>query len=437
MSKKYRHYKRFMALMTGGALLGLCQSAMASGFQLQEQNVTNLGTAYAGTAALAEDASTGFYNPAGLSRLDNEQVVISGVWISPRSQLTTTNATSIFGTSIGSGTTKAHGDTIVPALHYSNRINECWAFGFNVTSPYGLKNNYANNSIARYMATRSELRTADLSPSIAYDFRNGLSIGVGFDALYGIAKLDTRVNPAIPPALPLAVNDGFSENTGNAFGYGYHVGALYAFKDCARIGVHYRSQVKLRLRGDQLFQAAFNAPQSIQGVKADITLPDTAVLSAYVALNDQWALMADLQWTHWNKFNKLILRYDSGILLTTTENFKDSYRVALGGSYQVDDCLRLRLGVAWDKSPVRDQYRTIRIPDTNRTWAAFGAQYRFNKCVALEFGYAHIFFKKANINEGPAVVSGLPGAFQTRNTLQGNVKTRADLVGLQLTWDII
>src|SRR3990167_6386814 len=51
--------------------------ASASAFQLWEQDAASIGNYHAGYAAAAEDASTAFYNPAGLTRFKEQQLVVS------------------------------------------------------------------------------------------------------------------------------------------------------------------------------------------------------------------------------------------------------------------------------------------------------------------------------------------------------------------------
>jgi long-chain fatty acid transport protein len=434
MATKHHGYKKLVGVLAASALAGICQPVWSAGFQLQEQNASDLGTAFAGSASRAEDASIGYFNPAGLSRLGDEQIALSGVWITSNGSLTATKAQetypSLLGTpiSVGSGRTSVHENTVVPALHYTKRIDENWVFAFNVASPFGLKNKFQNNSVARYMATRSELRTANVGPSLSYSFNNGLSLGAGVDALYAMAKLDSRIG-GIAPSFP----DGFIENTASNWGVGYHVGAMYEFTDCTRFGVNYRSKVKVKAEGDSVSQF-LTATEERQGVKSTITFPDTAVVSAYHAFNEQFALMADVQWTHWTRFDHLTLRFDDGSQLITPEKFKNSVRVAVGASYQQNDQWKFSIGTAFDKTPTRDATRTVRIPDQNRTWGAVGAQYRITKCLALDVGYSHLFFKKAYINESaPRAIN----VTQPIQSLQGTTKTRADLIGIQLTWDLV
>ncbi len=436
MGKKNRCYKQLVGSLAIGTIIGTCQPAWSSGFQLHEQNAKDLGTAYAGAVSSAEDASTAYFNPAGLVRLGDEQIVASGVFAIANSTLDVTGGTASLPSgftrgapvAMGTGSTHVHHISVVPGLHYAKRIADDWRFGFSVTSPFGLNSSYQQTSIARYMATRSELKTIDIGPSLAYGFGNGFSIGVGVDALYALAGLSTQIgNNTISL-------DGYNSNTASNWGIGYQAGLLYEATDHTRFGIHYRSHVKVKTTGDSVTLTAVTGLSSTQGVKADIDFPETAVISAYHAFNEQWAVMADAEWTRWNRFKQLILNFDDGSALITNERFKNTYRVSLGASYRFNEAWLFRLGTAYDRNPTQDAYRTIRIPDQNRTWAAIGGQYRFCKNLALDVGYAHLFFKKASINE---VAPTSVGATQTIQALQGTSKTRADLIGIQLTWDVL
>lgn len=429
MSKRYG-YQRLACLILSGSLLGFSGSLQAAGFQLMEQS-GNLSTAYAGTASLAEDASTNFYNAAGLARtvLPCQQLVGSAVVIVPRAKLTASQATTTIGTpfNLGSGVAKNHPVSLVPALHYLYRFDDCWAFGVSVVSPFGLKVKYKDDSVVRYLNTRSEIRTYDVCPSLAYNFGHGFSLGAGADIVYVWTKIENQLG------LGVVATDGTLDLTADDFAYGGHVGALYEFSDCARIGVNYRSKLKVHAKGEAILNAITTLAETRDGISSRVTLPDTVVISAYGDLTDCWAVMADVQFTRWSTFKQLKVDFDSGTTVTTTFRFKNATRYSLGTSYQIDDCWRTRFGVAYDQSPVRKEFRTVSIPDSDRIWLGMGVQYRFDKCLAMELSYAHLFFKKASINQGPPIVTGGPAQNQS---LQGRYRAHADLVGVQFTWDI-
>jgi long-chain fatty acid transport protein len=425
-------YKKNVFLLAVLSSASISQPAWCSGLQMLEQNVTNMGTSYAGTAVV-DNASANYYGTAGLTKLDNEQIVIGGVGVIPHTRLNVTRATSTTGAPLipSSGTTRPSNSAVLPFLHYAKRIDDRWIFGFSAAVPFGSKTNYKVTSIARYTDTRSEMKTLDLAPSLAHQFDHGLSVGAGLDALYMITKLDFRIAPFGGSNVN---TDGLVENTLSNWGMGYHVGGLYEVDSCTRFGVQYHSKFDVKTKGQSLTQLSAGFPTTSQGIRTDFNLPNSVVLSAYHAFNEQWAAMADVQWTGWNRFKNAIIRFDDGSQLILNENYKNTYRISAGGTYQYNDPWKIRFGLMFDKSPIPDVNRNIFIPNQNQIVPAFGLQYRICKTLALDFGYAHVFFKKDNnLNQvAPTAIGRIQGA----QNLRGSIKNRLEAIGLQLTWDI-
>lgn len=420
------HKKRVIG---GILMLGWSGLSLAGGLGLPLQNVTNLGTAYAGTASLAADASTNFWNAAGLTQLRGEQLVVGGVASLPTTRLDVTSATSAGrGLPLGSGSTRPRNSALIPSMHYANRLNHQWTWGMSVVVPFGSKTNYQENSIARYTATRSELFTMDFAPSLAYQFNDGLSLAAGPDFLYTSAVLRSRVNIAnTDPA-----NDGFVHNIASRTGIGYHFGLLKDVHENTRLGLNYRSKVVAKLKGDNQVQLAPGAAVSTQRVNGNLVFPETVIASLHHDLTPHWAVMGDVQWTHWNQFKELNLSFENGNKLFIPENYRNSYRFALGGIYEYNEVWRFKFGGSYEQRSTETLGRSIYVPDQAQITPAVGVQYRLNKKMALDLAYAHIFFKKADINmPGPANI-GLP---QTQS-LQGTLKHQINAIGLQLTWDL-
>jgi long-chain fatty acid transport protein len=220
---------------------------------------------------------------------------------------------------------------------------------------------------------------------------------------------------------------------------------LYELCDSTRFGLNYRSKIKVTPRGESIARNPSLpflplAVETRQRVRGTLTLPETALFSVYHDFCNQWAMMADVQWTHWQRFKRLTLQFQSlgpslvGNTLTSEEHYKNTYRVALGVIRTFDECWKLRLGGAYDGSPTPNKFRTARIPDSNRAWLGIGAQYRLNSCMAIDAGYGHLFFKKARLDErAPLLSDGLPA---NAARLSGKYKTNVNLFGLQFTWDI-
>lgn len=453
MQKYVNRCQQILSLLAAGVLTSLSQTAWSAGFQSQEQSALFAGLAYAGTGAMADDATTVFYNSAGMTHIHNEQIVLSATQTFSDLTLTGTSVTNNNATpvALGSGIDKPKAGIFVPSVFYTNKINSNWYWGIGVTSPFALRTKYDDNSsFARYKATRSEIRTMSITPSIAYDCDNGLSLGAGLDAMYVLTKLDTALNFSLANLAILNVTDGYLEQTMSDWGWGAHVGALYEVNDHTRFGLQYRSSVSLNSTGTAIAQTAGSSsgivpvPTAIRvvGVQSKMRLPDSVLFSAYHDLSDRWAALFDLQWVHWNVFKEIKTHYSDPPFtignpvrtLAQPQHYKNTYRVALGSAYKYDQQWTFRMGVAYDKSPVQDNRRIARIPDSDRVWLGLGTGYRWNKHFSLDIGYAHLFCKKATINEpGNVINNGTTGSA----TLVGRYRQSANVVGVQLRWDIV
>lgn len=392
----------FNRLPLGLALAGMASLTHAAGFALIEQNASGLGNAYAGQAASAQDASTIFFNPAGMTLLPDRQVVVAGHLIKPQEEF---NGSS----TIGGGDGGDAGDlAIVPNAYFAYRLTPDIHVGLGMNAPFGLKTEYDSSWAGRTQGIKSELKTINLNPSIAWKASESLSLGAGLSIQYAKATLTNLTG-----AGPLTVE-------GDDVGWGFNLGALWKLSDATRIGLTYRSEVDQKLKGTATFSAfpAANGP-----IKANVTLPDSASLSIVHQINPRVELLADVTWTGWSDFDELrIVRTNGALLGVTTENWSDSYRYSVGVNYRMNDKLTLRTGLAYDETPVSDTYRTVRIPDESRTWLAFGAQYRLSNKTALDFGYAHLFVKDAAIDNPDN------GARVT-----GKYETSVDILSAQLT----
>jgi long-chain fatty acid transport protein len=170
----------------------------------------------------------------------------------------------------------------------------------------------------------------------------------------------------------------------------------------------YRSQVKHSLKGTATFSnvptaLAANAAVANGDVTLDIGLPDSFSTSIVHQLSPKLDLMADITWTGWSSFKSLdVVRTNGTTLLSTPENWNNTWRIAVGATHRYSEQWTSRVGVAYDQSPVSDAYRTARIPDQDRTWLALGGQYKFSKNNTVDFGYAHLFVKSATISQNQA-----------------------------------
>lgn len=416
-----------LACSMGITLAAVSGSATASGFALVEQGVGGLGNAYAGGAAVADDATTVFYNPAGMSRLSGTQFTAAVQGIRPSAQFADGGSTGASFQTQGGNGGDAGSLAAVPNAYLVAELDPRLRLGLGINAPFGLQTSYDPTWMGRFQAIKSSIQTVNLNPSVSYQVNDALSIGAGVSyqritgelssavnysaAIYG-ATLAATGNPATAAAAAGTGKEGVSTVSGNDSSYGYNFGALINFGQQTRVGLAYRSQVKHTLNGTVSFSnvpAALATSSKVANgdVTLDVAMPDTFSTSMVHQLTPQLDLLADVTWTGWGSFQKLdVVRSDGTLLSSTPENWRNTWRGSVGATHRYSEQWTSRLGVAFDQTPVSDTYRTARIPDQDRTWLALGGQYKFAKGSAIDFGYARLFVKDASINQNQTATGG-------------------------------
>ncbi len=418
-----RHFrKKLMALAIATALGGASGLASAAGFALIEQSGSGMGNAFAGAAATAEDASTIFFNPAGITRLTGKQLTLAGHVISLSAEFSdngTSTSPLALGPSTGGNGGNAGGTAFVPNLYFSMPLGERWFIGLGVNAPFGLVTEYDADWVGRFQGIKSDLKTININPTVAYKVSDALSIGFGISYQQFEAELTNA------QVLPGPV-EGFSRLEADDDGYGWNVGALWQAAPGTRIGASYRSAIDYTLEGD-LNVTVGPVTAVSTGVSADITLPDMFSLSLVQAINDRLELLADVTYTRWSEIDRVPIVATGGATLDTLVlDFDDTMRYSVGLNYRWTDQFTAKVGTALDESPVNDGNRTVRLPDTDRIWVSLGGTYKVSQAGKLDFGYSHLFTSESQINQtrGNAVLFG---------TVAGTYDSSIDIFSIQYT----
>lgn len=436
----------------------ITQQALASGYHFGTQSVTAQSTANA-SAAEAADASTIFFNPAGLTRLKNHELTAALNVVMPSIHYKAVSAKYRGGADIVGGSTSGKiTDTAVAAPHIygAYKFNDRTTFGLGVYIPFASSTEYQRDSVIRYNMNRLGLTTVALEPVIAYQTTDKLSLAAGFIAQYSKAQLrkyaDWGVNRGASGLM-----DGYADVEGDDWGYGYHLAALYDITPSTRIGLNYRSQVSHDLRGNAQWYAA--SPLSIQNRAAfsqagyaedenahiSIVTPESLSLHAMHQLNNQINLFADLTWTRHSRFKDAVLYFGNQkmvgadaqgnpILSNTTTlnpNWRNTWRASLGASYQYSQALQLRAGFAFDQTPVRnEESRMVTLPDGNRMWFSLGLKYNINDQHIFDVAYTHIHIKNASVN-----AEGSTGKdVDSKGAVKARFNNYANIIGVQYNY---
>ena len=400
-----------MTMRTVPALLLLAFSgaASAAGFQLWEQNASGIATSYAGSAAVADNASAIYYNPAGMTQLPGIRLSAGVVGIKPSFKFSNEGSSGLLGTGGNGG--DAGGWSAVPNAYFSWQLAPDWFIGLGISSPFRLSTEYDNNWIGSYQALKSDITTVNYNPSLAWKVNDKVSLGLGLS----YQTIDAEMTNMTPV--------GLYRFKGDDSAWGWNVGALFTLSPAMRVGVSYRSTMSYTLDGNRTLGAV---PST--SANADLKLPDTVILSVWQQVSDNWEAMGDLSFTRWNTLDKLNVRSAAG---TETEsfNYDNSWRIAWGAAYKASDAWKVKFGIAYDRSPTSDDNRTARMPDNNRLWFSFGGQWNGGVYGRIDAGYAYLYIKDPSINQTQtfATPAGAPGI----SNLRGSYSDSGHLLGTQ------
>lgn len=425
---KYTRVARSVALMSG--VLGSA-NVLASGFQLLEQNASGMGNAYAGSAAVAEDASTIYYNPAGMTYLKDREFSLGGALIKPSYKFTDNGSSDAPAATGGTGG-DAGSLSLVPDAYMSWAVAKDWYVGLGIGAPFGLKTQYDDDWAGRFQSTKFEIKTININPSVAWRISDKVSVGAGLnwqrmEAEY--LRMAATASLALPSAFWPTLQDTQIKLKVNDSSWGWNAGALFQLSDSTRWGISYRSAVRHKLEGtlDSNNQAISPNVSS----RVDMTLPDTFITSVSQRISPTWTLLGDVSWTGWHRIQYVDVWRTSGSASGQTSpaqtldtKFRDTWRVALGATQKLSDTWSMKYGVAYDQTPVKGaDTRLVSLPDNNRIWLALGTQYRLSPTARFDLGAAYLLIRDTTISNDQSS-SG-------RGYVSGSYSGSVALVGLQ------
>lgn len=390
----------YIGLVSVVALLATQGPAYAAGFFIQEQSVAGLGAAFSGATTNINDASTVFFNPAGMTKLQGTQFHGGVSVLAPVSHLKNAGSTIPLGGTYTTEGGNPYTPTPIPSGAISHQINDnLWA-GLSMTAPFGLANNYDDGWFGRYDSTKTELAVYDIQPTLAYKINDMISIGAGVNIQKATANLQAAVTNN--------VTEGEQKLTGDDWSMGYSLGIQIKPQKATTIGLNYHSGISHTLQGNLLVTGVVGLNADVDA-KADLNLPDQASLGIAHELNDKWTLQGQATWFGWNRFETIApIRADGTAVPQIYQGYQNTWAIAAGAEYKASEKWTYRGGVQWDQTPTTDAFRTSRTPDGDRTWVSGGATYSMTPGLDLDLAatYIHIASETINVsrNNGLAVV---------------------------------
>jgi long-chain fatty acid transport protein len=403
--------------------------ANAGGFALREQSAYGQGSSFAGIAA-GGALSSMFWNPAAMTQFNGKTIEMDAAGILPsvshsytRSDLTTATG-GLFG--YANSVSNSGDNALLPAMYASWQLTpQLWA-GLSVNSPFGLSVSFPQAWAGAGYAQSTSVKSYNASPSIAYKINDMFSIAVGVQVQYLTASYGGLANPV--PVIPATIS-------GNGYAYGYTLGTTITPTAMTKIGIGYRSALNQKIDGTLVVSGV-----STTAVSTTVPLPGLLSVGLRQGITDRFTLLGEFEWQNWSRIGTPNVMTSTGAVATRLPfEYSDGWFYSLGGEYAVDPLLKLRAGIAFEKSPITDQVRTPRLPDNDRMWYSVGATYKHPQFTGLTFdlGYSYIKAKDTPINVGPGNPSATPAPPAGFGVYTGSVTSSVNIfsVAMRYQWD--
>jgi Long-chain fatty acid transport protein len=309
----------FKKSLVATSLSLLAVQAHSAGFQVSETSVSGLGRAFAGEAAIADNAAVGARNAAALTRFNTTAFSGGLTIIDPdvHADIKSANNGTVPKAALeANGLSTEEKDLApteyVPSFHLIQPIDDRLAVGFSAFSNFGLSTEYSKDFAAGIGAGDTALVTMNFNPNIAYKLNDQWSIGAGISAIYADAELN-RFAGASASTINGMLGTSFTATSrishlkGDGWGFGWNLGTLWEIDEDNRFGLSYRSQSDITLDGDYegTSTIAVGKPgQSVSG-ELELSLPEIIELSGFHQLNQQIAMHYSAMYVGWDSFKEL------------------------------------------------------------------------------------------------------------------------------------
>lgn len=384
-------HRILLSALSAAALCAITLPAHAAGFYLQEQSVSGMGAAYAGTAALGRDPSVLYYNPAGMTQLQGGQIHVGGNYLHARADFKDRGSTLGGGAVGGPDSDDPIAGTIIPNLFYTQQFNDVMWFGVGVSVPFGLSSEFDSTWYGRYDSMESHLETFDIQPSVAFKINNWLSVGGGVDVQV--------VNAELTSAAFASGAAGRSQLEGDDVSIGWNAGLVLTPAPGTKIGLHYRDSISHKLDGRIKVTEVGAASRVDAAGTAMLDLPSIASIGVAHDVGERWTLLGQVTFFEWSSFQTITAVLDTGTVASSiTQDFSDTINYSVGAEYKWNDDITLRAGYQYDETPTNDTYRTTRTPDGDRNWFTGGMTYDIDDRFTLDLSAAYITLDDATID---------------------------------------
>jgi long-chain fatty acid transport protein len=357
------------------AAAGLCSMFPdrlgAVGFRLPHQDPEAIarGDAFAATA---DNPSAIYYNPAGITQLEGDNIRVGLYAISADTKFTSP-----------SGATAKTDSSLqpVPQLYYVHSFtNLPISIGLGIYAPYGLSLDWGNNAPFNTVAESGSLTYLCFNPVIAWKICSALSVGIGPTINYSDATLKQALD-----------SSGVTQFKfdGDGLDYGFTAGVLWQPHPMWSFGINYHSATTVNYKGaaSQTLTPFF---QSSTSSSASISFPQFVVGGISFRPTTNWNFEFDLDWTEWNDVTVITLKNTPFGDVPVTLNYKSSFIYEFGVTRQLGKGYFASVGYIYNENSSPDANFNPLIPDADLQLGSVGFGHHgkhWDWAIAYHFAY--------------------------------------------------
>lgn len=404
-------FKRILPL--GMALL-ISMPAFGGGLYISEFGQPGMGLSGAGWNVLAEDASTGIGNPAGIFWLESDsQWMVTGMYVAPSMKFRTEEGTTIPGNDGGNAGVSAIGGSVF----HARKLSDKWALGFGLNSISAAAIEYDDGFVGRYWAEQVELLTITATANVAYKINNSLALSFGIPMMFGSLDMDVAVPPLLGPSIP--DRDGQAKiSNGSDFSATFSLGLYWQSDEKTRWALTYLGENTLNFDSDlELTLPGAGGGTTIDDINANLKIPFPQAVAGSIArdISDRTTLLATVGWEDWSTFDK--------VLISTSDrdgeldrDWEDTWKFALGLRIRGNGPWKYYTGVAYDTSPTSAYKRTADMPIDRQVRLSFGTSYKLESGKVLNGSLTYADYGKGRIDN--SIAGGtVVGEYTTNNII--------------------
>jgi long-chain fatty acid transport protein len=325
------------------AITSISLSAFALGSRIPNQDPEAIarGNAFAATA---DNPSAMYYNPAGITQLEGQQIHVGSLFY--------LNIYTDYDSPAGDRTENITRIIPVPELHYTYSMKDKpLSFGLGVYAPFGLGMEWPDNAPFRNAGLEVKLTYITINPVIAWKPHPTLSIAAGPTFNYSEAKLRQGI----------LVSPYQFHFKGNDLAYGFNAGLLWQPHEKWSFGAKYMAATSFDYSGLASFSPKNSGLPPATHTETHLDFPQ--IISGGISFRPtpKWNIEVDVDWSDWNSVNSAVI---DGIA-TLPLNWQSSFFYEFGITRQLGQGYYVSAGYFFSEASTPEREYTPLVPDSD------------------------------------------------------------------------